>query len=647
VSAIIRQFDYGIQKVKAHFPTARFTTYSAEEPMFTSALPGILKSFGFEYAVFKNPNTCWGGYTRAFGGELINWIGLDSTKITTVPRYAIESLQPGSTWQTIASEDSTNYIEAAFKAGIKHPIGMCYQDAGWRFGPWMDHVNQSSYTVIYETWRNYFQTISTKTTKQDWPLSQEDILVSLVWGSQILQQIAQEVRSAENKIVAAEALAAMAKYYSGIPWPKSSLDEAWRTLLLSEHHDCWIVPYNLHAGSTWAQHVAEWTGSTGRTSDEVMQKSMSAFVPISEGENLTFVRVFNNLGVVRRWVVSVPLPPGWDGSPVRVLNAKNEEILSQVIRMPNSEGNEVLLRADVASLGYNSYQLQKAPASSASGANLLMQADGTYKIETDLYKIVLDPSKGGTIKSLVAKALENKEFVDSSNTRRFDEIRGYFYSDGGFHSSADGSADINVLENGPLRVRVAIKGTINSQSFLKVISVAQGQKAIDLDLKIDWKGSPGIGAKYGQTEPFEATNNTKAFYDDRYKLIALFPSKLGGQKIFKNAPFDVTESKLTNTFFTSWDGIKNNVVLNWVDVTDTSEKYGLALLTDHTTSYTHGVDFPLGLTLQYSGTGLWGRNYRIAGPTEVHYALIPHSKKWGMYLDRKRQVESAIGRCNN
>jgi alpha-mannosidase len=40
---MIRQFDYGMQKVRAHFPNAKFTAYSSEEPMFTSALPGILK----------------------------------------------------------------------------------------------------------------------------------------------------------------------------------------------------------------------------------------------------------------------------------------------------------------------------------------------------------------------------------------------------------------------------------------------------------------------------------------------------------------------------------------------------------------------------------------------------------------------------
>ncbi len=61
--SIIRQFAYGMAKVKGHFPDAVFSTYSCEEPCFTSSLPAILKGFDFKYGVLRNPNTCWGGYT--------------------------------------------------------------------------------------------------------------------------------------------------------------------------------------------------------------------------------------------------------------------------------------------------------------------------------------------------------------------------------------------------------------------------------------------------------------------------------------------------------------------------------------------------------------------------------------------------------
>lgn len=65
----IRQFSMGLEKLREHFPNISFRSYSSEEPCFTAALPAILSSFGVKYASSKNPNTCWGGYTTAFGNQ--------------------------------------------------------------------------------------------------------------------------------------------------------------------------------------------------------------------------------------------------------------------------------------------------------------------------------------------------------------------------------------------------------------------------------------------------------------------------------------------------------------------------------------------------------------------------------------------------
>lgn len=137
--SVVQQLERGLRKLHEHFPNAEVSTYCSEEPCFTSALPGILKSFGFKHAVLKNPNTCWGGYTRAHGGELVNWVGPDGTAILTVPRYQVEALKAGSVWETTAAFNLPSYIQAAPEFGIEHPVGMCLQDAGWRFGPWLQH----------------------------------------------------------------------------------------------------------------------------------------------------------------------------------------------------------------------------------------------------------------------------------------------------------------------------------------------------------------------------------------------------------------------------------------------------------------------------------------------------------------------------
>jgi alpha-mannosidase len=612
--SVIRQFYYGMKKLRQHFPTIQFTTYSSEEPCFTSALPQILRSYGFKYASLKNPNTCWGGYTRAFGGELVNWIGPDGSVILTSPRYEVEALKPHSIWETIASGNSKEYVQKAFAYGIKHPVGMCLQDAGWSFGPWLRGANKTGNNGVYAptkyvTWRGYFtktlsevegvasgpsavevrdvegrKVLDGRSAIKNWRFSQEDVLVGLMWGAQVLQRIAQAVRHSENNIIQAEKLAAMSAAWKGTTWPENSFSEAWRTLLLSQHHDCWIVPYNGKKGDTWADKVVSWTGSTNHICDSIKQTATQQLSG-SAGE---YVRVFNTTAVER----------------------------NELVRY-----GDQLFRATVPAMGYVSYKLNALTP--IKGASVTKLSSGIYQVETDLYRIQLDPAKGGTITSWVAKQSGNKEFVETG--KRLNELRGNFYKSGGMQSSADKAAEVDVMENGPAEVKLAIKGSIAGNLFTQTLTVQQGQPRIDLHLKIDWKDNPAIG-EYDD-EPKD-TQVRKAYYDDRFKLLALFPVNLSSQKIIKNAPFDVTQSKLGNTFYNRWDSIKNNVLLNWVDVEDGKGAYGMALFTDHTTSYAHGENFPLGLTIQYSGNGIFYRNYTLDGPTEIHYALLPHKGTW-------------------
>lgn len=153
----IRQFSMGLDKLREHFPGIAFSSYSSEEPCFTSALPAILSSFGVRYASSKNPNTCWGGYTAAFGNrDFVTWKAADGSEVLCVPRYASEKLEDNSIWQTNAWGLSKEYVEDALQAGIAHPVGMGLQDAGWRGGSWLKgagHYLPMEFTL----WSDYFK----------------------------------------------------------------------------------------------------------------------------------------------------------------------------------------------------------------------------------------------------------------------------------------------------------------------------------------------------------------------------------------------------------------------------------------------------------------------------------------------------------
>lgn len=611
--SIIRQFRYGMDKVWTHFPDAEFLTYAVEEPCFTSALPMVLGQFGFRYASIKCPNTCWGGYSAAYGNGIVEWTAPDGSSILAVPRYAVEGL--GDTvWETDGNGRYPRYLEACEAAGIQRPVGMCFQDAGWTNGPWLDYGGATHPGISYLTWRQYFESEPEGVEHEVYKMSQEDVLGGLVWGSQILQRLARQVRSAENKLVMAEKTAAILRMMTGREPDQALIDEAWRTLMLSQHHDCWIVPYNrLNKRGNWADNVALWTAASEDNCDEVISRMVTPMV--AEGASIRQYGVVNTTAFSREGLVSVDIPDAWpesfrisgpDGSPVPYV----------------VEGGKVMFKASVPALGIASYTFSRQGKSTLVTPTVKTASDGLVRVKAGQYTLTLSPAQGGVITSLVSK--DGTEYVDRNAGQALNQLTGWFYDEGRWHSSTDAPATVEVSAAEGILTKITIKGTIASEPFTQVITIGEDSRRIDFDLKIDWKKNHGIG-KFAQKDAY--ANRHRAFYDSRYDLNILFPVACESPTLFKDAPFDVCESKLENTYFDRWDGIKHNVILDWVDLCGENGK-SFALLSDHTTSYTYGQDFPLALTVQFSGNGLWGRDYSITRPTQMRYAIVPHEGKW-------------------
>lgn len=630
--SIIRQFHYGMSKIREYFPSASFMTYAVEEPCFTSSLPQILHGFGFKYAVLRNPNTCWGGYTSAFGKDLVNWIGPDGTAIPAVPRYAVEELSTESTWQTESWTNSNSFIGKCFANGIKYPVGMCFQDAGWDGGPWHSEYQPTRYT----TWTNYFEMIKGKAEPENWHFTQEDIKPGLVWGAQVVQEIALQVRKSENLLVTAEKMAAMDYLFNGTSWPEEDFAEAWRTLMLAQHHDCWIVPYNGRPGDTWADKVVRWTDATNQIASEKISN-------LFDGKDKSgYVRVYNTLGSARKEEVALILPEHLRGRQVKVVDAKGEPVPHQLSEDANGDGT-LFFEASVPGMGYATYRLKQSDKELPSEKKLNFSSgkfisSEKLTIETDCYSVIIDPAHGGTITSLVDKKNGGKELVQSD--RLLNNLKGFFYREGRFHEGAESLATLSVVEDGPLFTKVKVENQIAGISYHQLITFHKNHPLIDFVLHIDWEGQPGIGA-YDHSVNYKAKDRYKAFYNDKYKLHIEFPLDKVGERLFKNAPFDVTESQLDNTLYSSWDSIKHNVILNWVDITNQEQDYGVALFSDHTTSYLQSDSLPLGLTVQYTGKALWGKDYSIHGPTEMRYALLLHYGDW-----ENGEVEKASSQWN-
>ncbi len=624
--SVIRQLVYGKRLINKAFPKAVVDTYAVQEPCFSSALPQLLNQLGFKRASLKN-STCWGGYTAGKDLEICFWVGPDGSRIATVPRYECEDLIycwaiEGSGYDKAAMD---MFPQKCLEKGIKHPVGMTFQDLGWKGEPWVNEKYQH-----FVTWREYFEKYADK-PQDDWHFSEEDILVTIPWGHKVLQKMTRQVRRAENDLIKAEKLSSVAGILNGFSLPEHKLNEAWENLMLSQHHDAWICA----AAGSWAAKAEYQTTNASTLSGEIIEDAIAsvneAFLSPS-GEK--YVRVFNTLGSEATATATAVMSFDANVKNAAVYDLSGNLIPSQIkpFRKYNNDDSinacVVTFTATVPAMGYNTYKIVPCEERSYEGIRL-SQTENEITVKTKYYTAVLDLTRGGTFSSLIENE-SGKDFVDKASDYRFNEYRGYFIEDEKFFSTSDVPVNAKITEQGAVRTTIELSGMLNNQFFKIFLTFGYEEKPIKVKTFFHFKGVH-IGHPW---EPLPERSNLepkKSNHDDTYKLRAVFPTYFGNGKLYKSSAFNVTESRLTDTTFMGWDKIKHNIIVNWVDAYDEKENAGLAVFSFNTTSYQHGStpDMPLGLTLAWGFTGgfWWGKS-KLEGGHECEYAIMPHFGKW-------------------
>lgn len=625
--SVIRQLTVGKRLVKESFPKAVVDTYAVQEPCWTSSLPQILNSLGFRRASLKN-STCWGGYTAGRDEEVLFWVGPDGSRIATVPRYGCEDLIfcwaiQGSGYDKPALDV---FAQKCLDKGIRHPVGVEFQDLGWRGLPWVNERYQR-----YTTWREYIDKIADRPSTE-WKFSQEDILVTIPWGEKTLTRMARQVRDSENKLLSAEKLATMASVLSDATYPKNALDDGWYNLLLAQHHDAWICA----AAGRWGKRAEGWTAAADAVSEKVVDDALWAMEEdeiAMAGNKTQYIRVYNTLGRRRKGIAElmVTVPEGTEH--VEILSPEGKVVPSEASCIRHYRSNKiafrVLFEADVPGFGYATYTVRPvAEERAVEDGCSVTEGDGILTLENDVYRIVVDLTKGGTFSSLFDKR-RSLELVDPDNQYLFGETLGYFIDEGDFRSTRDVTVTAKVWERGPMRLTVMLEGDLSGQHFKTFLRLEKGSDAIGFRSQFFFRNGTRVGNPWEIPPERGNLEYKKADHDDRYKLHTVFPTVFGSGDLYKESAFNVEKSRLDDTFFMGWDQIKHKILVHWVDSFNEEENSGLALYGDHTNSYQHGKDYPLGLTLAYGGqSGFWWGNCRLDGMQENGYILIPHAGRW-------------------
>ena len=469
--SIIRQFAYGIRKIRSHFPDVEFVTLFGRGTLLHEQPAADSQALRLQIRLAQVSGTPAGAATRPLRrrtGEL------DRSRRHVdphLPRYACEELQPNSVWQTTAWGNETPYIEACIRQDIAHPVGMCYQDAGWRYGPWIGSGDSIRNNSIYVTWREYFERISEGRTTDDYRFPQEDIHVSLMWGSQVMQRIAREVRRAENSLSTAEKMGAIANLSNGYLYKQGDMDEAWRTLMLAQHHDSWIVPYNgLHGKGTWADHIHRWTAATDSICAGIVAAAEGSLAAAGNGRKEFGIRVCNTLGTPRREVVRAALPEGFGAEGAVVRDIRGKKVGSV---LTTSDGTKSLLfEAEVPAFGYTTYTVREGRPQKGAQTAPHAATEGRIVVENDMYRLEIDPHAAASSRASWPSTSAAGSTPTPAATTRWANCGGTSTRRGA-SASTETPAEVSVLCDNDLEKRIRIRGAIASHPFTETITPPQ------------------------------------------------------------------------------------------------------------------------------------------------------------------------------
>ncbi len=206
-------------------------------------------------------------------------------------------------------------------------------------------------------------------------------------------------RLAENLLITAEKLSAIAAYY-GAKYPEKALDKAWRQVLCAQHHDS-ITGTNNEI--SFVDLMIEYREAVELAFD-ITQKAidfLSSGITLENGEKA--YAVFNTHAWKRNDTVKVEIDEKYaDGC--EFCDSKGNTYPASVIE--ENGKTYACFTACVDSLGYETYTIKKALKNEPLYEN-------TQTIENEYYTVTVDKNQGGGIVSIYDKT-ENREVLDIS-----------------------------------------------------------------------------------------------------------------------------------------------------------------------------------------------------------------------------------------
>jgi alpha-mannosidase len=594
----IRQIGYALAADRRHLGRAP-NVYLMSEHAMHSQIPQILKGFGFEGAIMRTHFMMY-GYNPTFDAAIGWWVGLDGSRIPAVPTYKGQGAEFGRT--TVDNWILTRYpgsnapkSPADFRkefARINPLLATRADDAGLRREELVkEYEGKPGYKWILL--EEIFPTFPAP--KEELETKPNDFVVRMPWGY-CGNEIWNLSRRAEVAVLTAERAAAITLLTGGSNH-QAELENAWKNLLVAQHHDIQICGILDDARRFLPESI--------NISENILNSSLQHIASqMSAGENPQVV-VLNPLSWRRKeWFeISVSLSRGY---------AKNLQIMHGDKIIPSailaadlySDGSlrdvKLSLYADLPGFSVFSYKLIPIENKPFNENEKLFVDSQNLAITTPFIEVHFHP-KGG-ISSMKDKRTSKELLVPEKRSAFFaGRIDGKDVESGGLWSleSAKGGAPWALARQ---------SGMIGTIPYTFEMKFYAGSPRIDCRARFSFAGQKIGLLSDNNRDP------SSGFVHEHKLRFKMFPA-LGESAVgVRDLPFAVSQTP---------DRYVNG--LYWTAITD-GEK-GLAVFNRGTMGAVREQDGGFSVPLAFAMYYVWGTRM-LTGDYVYEIALYPFTEQW-------------------
>jgi hypothetical protein len=605
----VRQIEYALAADRQYFGTAP-DVYLMSEHAMHAQIPQLLKGFGFRGAIMRTHYMMY-GYNPVFDMPIGWWVGLDGSRIATIPTYQGQGAQFGKT--TVDNWILTRYPSplapkspAEFRkefGRIQPLLATRADDAGLRREELVQECEGKPgfQWVLLEEILPLFPA-----PREDMKTAANDFVVRMPWGY-CGNEIWNLSRQAEAAVLTAERIAALAAIAGGDDC-EADLEKAWKSLLVAQHHDIQICGILADARKFLPESL--------RMSREVTTRSLQWLGSRLASGGFPQVVVFNPVSWRRQaWI---EMPVAFEKGFATAIEVRREgRIVPSAILSADtwSDGRlrlaKLAVLADLEGLSVGAFELHpastaSAPTSEAAG----MSVDSENLVLTTPFWEVRFHSEGGL--SSIKDGRTGAEFL------RPQTARGLFAGRiDAKEMTSKGSWALEAARVGATWATARQSGLIGPIPYTLEMTFYRQSPRIDCWMRFRFSGE-----KIGRVTA-NVRDNVSGFVHEEKLRFKLFPALREEALGIRDLPFAISETP---------EPYING--LYWTAVADGDK--GIAVFNKGTMGAVREKDGGFAIPLAYAAYYVWGTRM-LSGDFEYEFALYPFSGRWAA-ADLHRQA---------